>query len=42
MKDMFGWLWRLLVVVLVYAAIIALGLFLTAWPALVLGHMIKG
>ena len=41
MKN-FGWLLRLLVIVLVYAALIALGLFLNCLPALVLGHMIKG
>jgi len=42
MKDSFGWLCRLLVIVLAYAALIALGLFLNCLPALVLVHMLKG
>ena len=42
MKDSFGWLWRLLVIVLAYAALIALGLFLNCLPAIVLGHILKG
>ena len=42
MKDLFGWLWRLFVIVLAYAALIALGLFLNCLPAIVLGHIIKG
>lgn len=42
MKDSFGWLLRLLLVVLVFAALIALGIFLNCLPAIVLGHMLKG
>ena len=42
MKDLFGWLWRLLFIVLAYALLIALGLFLNCLPALVLGHILKG
>lgn len=42
MKDLFGWLLRLLLVVLVFAALFALGLFLNCLPAIVLGHILKG
>ena len=42
MKDLFGWLLWLLLIVLVYAALFALGLFLNCLPAIVLGHILKG
>ena len=42
MKDLFGWLLRMLLVVLVFAALFALSLFLNCLPAIVLGHILKG
>jgi len=43
MKDSFGWLLRLLLIVLVYASVLAAGYALfNILPVLVLGHMIKG
>lgn len=42
MKDLFKSLWFLLVIILAYAALIALGLFLNCLPAIVLGHILKG
>ena len=42
MKEFLKWLSWLLIIVLAYAALIALGLFLNCLPAIVLGHMLKG
>ena len=42
MKDLFGWLLWLLLVVLAFAALFALSLFLNCLPAIVLGHILKG
>ena len=42
MKDLFKWPVPLLVIVLAYSAMIALGLFLNCLPAIVLGHILKG
>ena len=39
MKDLFGWLLWLLLVVLVFAGLVALSLFLNCLPSIVLGHM---
>lgn len=42
MKDQFGWLLRLLLVVMAFAALFALSLFLNCLPAIVLGQYLKG
>ena len=43
MKDLFGWLLRLLLIVLVSASILAAGYTLfNILPVLVLGHILKG
>ena len=42
MKDLFTWLVWLFIIVMAYAAMIALCLFLNCLPAIVLGHMLKG
>ena len=42
MKDLIVWLLWLLLVVLTFAALLALSLFLNCLPAIVLGHILKG
>ena len=42
MKDLIGWLLWLLLVVLTFASLLALSLFLNCLPATVLGHILKG
>lgn len=41
MKDLFAWLLQLLGILLLFAAIIVIGLFVTYWPFIVFGYFLR-